>query len=507
MTEKNRSWLTIACTWVLLLILAYNRPLSLPDEGRYADIGRWMFTSGDWLVPRLNGIPFLHKPPLLYWLQAEVFGLVGVHVWAARWVTALHALLLITCIHLGVRHVQGETAARKATMVLGSSIGFLIGGQYINHDFMVATWISISIGLFAIALQHEGRSRTLLARLGFMACGLGVLSKGLIGLVLPGMVLTTWVILTGQWRQVIRLPWISGLALFCAIALPWMWQMQTKFSGFFDYFIVQQHFSRFTGTNFNNPQPLWFYPAVIAILMFPWVLFVLADLVKSAVGFRKIRIAPLDPWAALPWVWLLIILLFFSLPKSKLIGYILPVVPPVALLAARSWDRLFGSKPSSERWFGLVFGLSLALAIGANLLARHNSLKDDSLDVAHQLSCASQSTDRIFVAGSYPFDLPFENKRSQALIVLQDWEQVSRSTSDGWRRIFYEGGEFDPQARLALQNMDTLQKTPADGHSWLVAPAETAITKTEDGWHIVFKGKAWWLWRKQEVSPSGPLCK
>jgi hypothetical protein len=334
-----------------------------------------------------------------------------------------------------------------------------------------------------------------------------VLSKGLIGLVLPGMVLTTWVILTGQWRQVIRLPWISGLALFCAIALPWMWQMQTKFSGFFDYFIVQQHFSRFTGTNFNNPQPLWFYPAVIAILMFPWVLFVLADLVKSAVGFRKIRIAPLDPWAALPWVWLLIILLFFSLPKSKLIGYILPVVPPVALLAARSWDRLFGSKPSSERWFGLVFGLSLALAIGANLLARHNSLKDDSLDVAHQLSCASQSTDRIFVAGSYPFDLPFENKRSQALIVLQDWEQVSRSTSDGWRRIFYEGGEFDPQARLALQNMDTLQKTPADGHSWLVAPAETAITKTEDGWHIVFKGKAWWLWRKQEVSPSGPLCK
>ena len=118
---------------VLLLVLAALRPLALPDEGRYADIGRWMFTSGDWLVPRLNGIPFLHKPPLLYWLQAEVFALVGVHVWAARWVTALHALLLITCIHLGMRHVQGETAARKATMVLGSSIGFLIGGQYIRR--------------------------------------------------------------------------------------------------------------------------------------------------------------------------------------------------------------------------------------------------------------------------------------------------------------------------------------------------------------------------------------
>ena len=141
MTETKRSWLTIAAIWLTLLVLACIRPLSLPDEGRYADIGRWMLVSGDWLVPRLNGIPFFHKPPLLYWLQAEVFRFTGVSVWAARFVIASHALLLLVCLHLGVRKVHGELFSRRFTWVLGTSVGFLIGGQYINHDFLVATWI------------------------------------------------------------------------------------------------------------------------------------------------------------------------------------------------------------------------------------------------------------------------------------------------------------------------------------------------------------------------------
>eukprot|EP01030_Chromulinospumella_sphaerica_P006142 gene6142-6003_t len=149
MTEKTKSWLTIACIWLLLLVLALIRPLSLPDEGRYADIGRWMFISDDWLVPRLNGIPFFHKPPLLYWLQAEVFHLAGVHVWTARLVTAVHALIMLTGVYLGVRRILGEITARKVSLVLGTSVGYLVGGQYINHDFLVATWITVAIGLFA----------------------------------------------------------------------------------------------------------------------------------------------------------------------------------------------------------------------------------------------------------------------------------------------------------------------------------------------------------------------
>jgi len=146
MTATKKSWLIIACIWGLLLILATIRPLSLPDEGRYGDIGRWMFVSGDWLIPRLNGIPFFHKPPLLYWLQAEVFSLVGVHVWTARLVTAVHALVMLIGVYLGVRQVSGELLARKVALVLGTSMGFLIGGQYINHDFLVATWITMAIG-------------------------------------------------------------------------------------------------------------------------------------------------------------------------------------------------------------------------------------------------------------------------------------------------------------------------------------------------------------------------
>jgi len=89
MSESRKSWWSLLGLWLTLLVLAAWRPLALPDEGRYGDVGRWMLVSGDWLAPRLDGIPFFHKPPLLHWLQAITLGLTGVHAWGSRLVPAL----------------------------------------------------------------------------------------------------------------------------------------------------------------------------------------------------------------------------------------------------------------------------------------------------------------------------------------------------------------------------------------------------------------------------------
>ena len=501
MTENKKSWLTIACIWLLLLILATIRPLSLPDEGRYADIGRWMFLSGDWLVPRLNGIPFFHKPPLLYWLQAEVFSLMGVHVWTARLVTAVHALIMLSCIYLGVRHVQGEITARKVSMVLGSSVGFLIGGQYINHDFLVATWITVAIGLFAVSLKDDDQPNALWARLGFVACGLGVLSKGLIGVVLPGLVMLPWVLMTGKTRQLIHFPWISGLLLLACTAMPWMLQAQRHYPEFFDYFIIGQHFSRFSGNQFNNQQAWWFYPGVIAIFMFPWVLFIAWNALQKLLVWRPFgdkNQTQRDPWTALAWIWLLMILLFFSLPTSKLMGYILPVIPPVALLAVYSWNQLTAHKKSAPFWFTGLCGLSMALAIGGNFLARYNSLEDAALDTAQKLTCLSAPKDPVFVTGDYPFDVPFLANRAQALIVVENWDEARRNSGDNWRRVFFEGADFDPASGKVLQNPEVLQQ-PSPDVRWLITPAQFQLTPAMQAvWQIAFEEKAWKLWR------SGP---
>ena len=103
MTEQRKSWLALATLFLLLLVLAALRPLAVPDEGRYGEIGRWMLYSGDWLTPRLNGIPFFHKPPLLYWLEAALLALFGVNAWAARLAPALHAALLLLTMYAAVR--------------------------------------------------------------------------------------------------------------------------------------------------------------------------------------------------------------------------------------------------------------------------------------------------------------------------------------------------------------------------------------------------------------------
>jgi 4-amino-4-deoxy-L-arabinose transferase-like glycosyltransferase len=151
---------------VLLLVLAGVRPLSIPDEGRYAEVGRWMWMSGDWLTPRIDGIPFFHKPPLLYWLEAASMAVFGATPWAARLVVALHACLMLGLMVACVRHFAGADVARRAGWVLGTSMTFLVAGQYVNHDMMVATWMGVAIWCFARAFMHAEGVHAGWARVG-----------------------------------------------------------------------------------------------------------------------------------------------------------------------------------------------------------------------------------------------------------------------------------------------------------------------------------------------------
>jgi 4-amino-4-deoxy-L-arabinose transferase-like glycosyltransferase len=325
---------------LLLLVLAALRPLSVPDEGRYGEIGRWMLQSGDWLTPRLNGIPFFHKPPYLYWLEAATLAVLGAQVWAVRLVPALHAALMLLALYLAARGAFTEAIARRAAVMLGTSLSFLIGGQYVNHDMLVAAWIGVAIWCFASAFLAGDKPHAGLARLGFAACGFGMLSKGLIGIALPGLVLLIWLLWTRQIRKVLFLPWLSGLLLFAAIAVPWFVLAHQQFPALLGYMFGYQQFGRYTGTVFNNARPWWFYVACLVPLLFPWVFF------AAYQGLRQVldRPAPrLSAWHSLCWVWLFAIIGFFSIPNSKLIGYALPVMPPLALLAALHSGRGAGA--------------------------------------------------------------------------------------------------------------------------------------------------------------------
>ena len=503
-TEKQRSWLTLLGLWAWLLVLASTRPLALPDEGRYAEVGRWMLMSGDWLAPRLNGMPFFHKPPLLHWLQASSFAVWGVHPWSARLVPAFHAGLMLLALYLATRSTQGEKVARHAVMILGSSLGFLIGGQYINHDMLVACWISIAIWAFAGALLQSGPPNVRLALLGFAACALGLLSKGLIGLVLPGMVLLAWLIWTGQTRRLVHLPWVRGLLIFGVIGLPWFIEGQKHYPELFNYLIIGQHFSRYTGGTFNNQWSWWFYPMVIALLLFPWSLLLIGTAAprKWLQIWRNERTASHNHWNSLLWIWLLVITIFFSFPKSKIVGYIFPVLPPVACLVAMTWHKWHEAGRVKSWWFTGLLLTSLGLSAGVNWAAGRHSLKHSSQDIARVLQCNMTPSERVYVMGDYPYDLPFYAQLTQALVVLEDWDEARRSSGDNWRRELFEASDFDREAAKNLQPISALAQ-PAD-KTWLVTPSHMDALSLPAAWSMTFKGLAWTLWQFKPSTAKSP---
>jgi 4-amino-4-deoxy-L-arabinose transferase-like glycosyltransferase len=503
MSETRKSWLSIAFLTLLLLVLAGLRPLALPDEGRYGEIGRWMLVSGDWLTPRLNGIPFFHKPPYLYWLEAASMRVLGVHPWSVRLVIALHAALMLVVSYWAMRRIATEALARRTVWMLGTSLSFLIGGQYVNHDMLVAAWISVALWCFGLAFMQGDKPHAGLACAGFAACALGMLSKGLIGFALPGLVLLVWLVLTRQMRKVLYLPWLSGLLIFCAIALPWFVLAQMQFDQMLQYMFGKHHFARYTGTTFNNAQPFWFYGVVLVLLFFPWLFFVAYKAVVL-VNRTQAAIQIIAPrYLALLWIWLLAIVVFFSIPNSKIVGYVLPVMPALAALAALGWQQVFANRAHQRRWFACICVLALGVAVAAQIAAARHTQKHSAQDVAQHFACLASPGDTVYAVGGFPYDFPFYAQTTQPMVVVQDWPALRLNAGDNWRRELFEGAHFDARAAQNLQTPDVLETAQLQANRWVVAPASFKV----NGFALVFAGYAWNLYRSRVDADPGLSAK
>lgn len=511
-----RAAVGVCLPWlVLMLILAWWRPMAIPDEGRYGEVGRWMWLSGDWLAPRLDGIPFFHKPPWLYWLEAVSIGVFGAHPWSVRLVPAAHAATMMLVLTLVLRRWIGTDLARRAAWMLGSSLAFLVGGQYVNHDMLVACWISVAILCFGWAFASGERAHAGWARIGFVACALGVLSKGLIGLALPGLVLLLWIGWTRQWAKILTLPWVSGLALFACITLPWFVLAERAYPGMLSYLFGTHQFGRFTATTFNNARPWWFYGVAVVVLWGLWVPWVAVSLWQS-LRARVLPVVaddgtPVDPMRlsglrSLAWIWLAAILGFFSIPNSKLLGYALPVVPALAILSALGWSVMRGWRAERWLWRGLWVG-GIVLAVVANYQAGLFIDRFSSRDVARALACHAEPTASLAVLGGYPYDLPFLAQRRAPMDVLQDWEALKGHVSDEWRAELLDGVRFDADAARVLQPLSQMAQRAAQPGHWLVV-AHTALPLLSSAlqpFERVFEGRNWSLYRSPGT-PSASTC-
>jgi len=358
--RSNRLFFLLIALW--LSIAASIRPLSIPDEGRYADITRWMVESGDWLTPRIDSIPFFHKPPLLHWIGGGLLELFGIHIWVMRLAPVIAAMVMLIGMFWFVRrHSRAphqETLARSSVLVMASSLLFYGSSQYINHDLMVAAWISLTV--FAIAdftLTNAKSSRYL----GYFAAACALLSKGLIGVLIPGMILLPWLIVAGHWRRIPAILHPAGIILFVALITPWLYLVDQKYPGFAHYFFIEQQFDRFSSGQFNNKQPWPFYLVCLLVSFLPWLLSIGKNYRWKSVGqLLNPTIFPLLTW------WAISVTVFFSLPPSKLAGYILPATPPLAIYLACVLHALLPTRTSGVRlmrdYASVVFVALIALA-------------------------------------------------------------------------------------------------------------------------------------------------
>ena len=458
-----RPWREALALALWLLCTIALRPLLLPDEGRYAGVAFEMLRNPGWMgasVPTLDGLPFFHKPPLLYWLNLAAMHLFGVNEFAARCGPALLAWTLGMAMFMHARRWHGLSVARAALAVLATSPFFFVGAQYVNHDIGVAACITAAVLAIVRAVDEPGRTSLRWLLLGWAFCGLGVLAKGLIGIVLPAAIVGPWLLAQGRWRQMLSLLHPLGVLAFAAVVCPWMAAMQMRFPGFFDYFIVEQHFRRFTGTTFNNRMPFWFYLAVLPLLMLPWSLWLAgmrpARLAAAVPGQTRVRLG-LYGW------WLLTIIGFFSLPASKLVGYVLPALAPAAVLLA----LVLVSRGTPWRWVAACSALACTVIVGVLAWKAPHSHRE----LGRTLASHMQSGDRVVFVDDYFYDVPFYARLTQPAIVISDWDDPEISVRDNWRKELFDATRFTADRGASV--LWTWQRLPevtcGTGSVWFVA--------------------------------------
>jgi len=344
--------LTLFAALSLFLFLG-TRGLNEPDEGRYAEIGREMAVSGDWLVPHLNGIPHFQKPPLLYWATAVSIRAFGANEWAVRFPSALAALGILALTYaIGVM-LFDRASGIAAALILLSCLEFFGCARLLTPDMCMAFWITAAI---ACLVRFGQNGRPLWAWLFFVSMGLGFMTKGPMAFVVPVSAALSWQISRRQSPAPLRLPWLGGVIVMLAIGLSWFVVLSVRNPALFHYFAGDELIQRFASKHHGRSKPFWFFAWVLPAGLYPWTFFGAAMVWRGARNwFRGWRPQP-NQWLLIGWV--AIPLLILSCSGSKLPTYVLPLFPSLAL-ALGNWTR---TRENSRLWNAALVTTLVALA-------------------------------------------------------------------------------------------------------------------------------------------------
>ncbi len=419
----------IACRVVMMVFF----PHTDSSEARYAEISRKMVETGDWITPQFDyGIPFWAKPPLSMWMSALGMDLFGVNEFGSRILTFLAAMGILWLVTRAVRREKDATTGLiAATLLMGMPLFFYCSAAVMT-DLALAAGTTLAMVAFRIAVMENSR------RWGyafFVGLAIGLLAKGPLALVIALPPVVGWILLTSRWRLALKsVPWVTGTLLMLALALPWYLEAENKTPGFLDYFLVGEHWKRFTvrgwkGDLYGNahstiPGTIWAY---LILVTFPWCLGFFA------VPFRRWR--NLKSWLisregyGMYWVlWALWPVVFFTPSRNIIATYPLPALPALAILLAGwvthqelgifSWKRFHPLHPALV---GLGVGAAVFAAIGT-LISPNLAPKRTERELVEVFHHAREDGDRLLYFGIRRYSAEFysggksENTASAAVL-------------------------------------------------------------------------------------------
>jgi 4-amino-4-deoxy-L-arabinose transferase-like glycosyltransferase len=363
----------IASLWAAIYLAGMFTPALLDDaDSVHAEAAREMALRHDWVTLHVNGIRYLEKAPLMYWGVAGSYSLFGVSDWSTRLPLMLGVLGLLFATYALGSQSYGDRGGFYSALVLGTALGPYLFTRFLIPDILVGLWLALSFYFFLRTLKEEPPSRLSCWGLA-AACGLNVLTKGLIGLVFPIAVIGLYLILTGNLRHLLRMRLFSSTLIFFAVSAPWHILAalrnpdQGVVHGFLWFYFVNEHFLRYLNKRVPRDYdtvPLMIFWGLLLLWLLPWIAFLPQALKKAPVRRRDLRSVLNARQSAnlLFLLWAIVILLFFSF-SSRQEYYTIPALPALALLVggwlAQESDSVVGSP---ERRAGRISSVGLLVA-------------------------------------------------------------------------------------------------------------------------------------------------
>jgi 4-amino-4-deoxy-L-arabinose transferase-like glycosyltransferase len=327
-----------------------------PDEGRNGEVAREILLLGDWLTPHYNFVPRLDKPLFYYLPIALSYRLFGVSEWSARFPSALAGAGVVVLTWRLARTLFGEAQALWSVLVLVTSVGFAASCRIAASDMLLSFFIALSLCAFLRAEAKEAPESRVEAYLGmYLAMGAGVLVKGAVGVVLPAMIVASYLLVTRRLSELRRLRLVSGLCWVALLAGPWYVMAELRNPGYLAYFFGEEHLLRFFTSRYHRSEPWYYYLVIVALGILPWTIF-LPRVVKS------FRAGTLERCSAFLVLWAVLPVVLFTLSRAKLPQYILPAYPALSLLLGGALCGI-AREPSAKGWALPLRSLPVCLSL------------------------------------------------------------------------------------------------------------------------------------------------